>query len=124
MTVSNEQIVNTSGLYINAINLNYIDFSKVKVFGGADIVGCRDVSNTIDIDFPEVTYFVNMTLMGAGGLDTGGPGAQANKVYAIYAICDVTGNPLRPNAFMASLNNTAPTLPYGYSNFRVVGHIA
>lgn len=65
-----------------------------------------------------VAQTVDMTVSGAGGLDTGVE--QASKWYAVFIISNNTGSLV---SSLLSLSATAPTLPGGYTLFRRVGWI-
>jgi len=99
ITISNLVIQN------NATNPNYqLDISADEI----DIEGTRisDYSETVDI-----------TVSGAGGLDTGAE--AANTWYYVWAIAkeDFTVSSL------LSLSSTTPTMPSGYTKKRRVGAI-
>jgi len=58
---------------------------------------------------------INMTVIGAGGLDVGA--VAANTWYYAYAIIQDNGT----KSFVASLSPTTPTLPVGYTKWARIG---
>lgn len=108
-----EQIVNQPFLYVN--NFPIAVASNTTLTVGAGI--CRDSTNTFDMELTS-TITINAAANGLNGLDTGT--FAASKVYAVYVITDpYSGNPA---GAMISLSLTAPTMPFGYGAFRLVGY--
>ncbi len=62
---------------------------------------------------------INTGAVGLNGLDTGV--LLASKVYAVHLVCDPVTQQV--SGAMASLSATAPTLPFGYSAFALIGYI-
>ncbi len=131
MTIYNEQIINQPALYINGLSLSNdatTPNSKLGVAAGV----CRDSTNTVDINIgnylganPNISAntatVINAGVVGANGIDTGALGASS--IYYVFAIADVTSNPLRLPACIISLSAT-PLLPAGYGYFRRIGWAA
>lgn len=65
-----------------------------------------------------VSVSANITVSGAGGLDTGSK--SSSTWYYIFVITNATGS---SSAGLLSLSATAPTLPSGYTLFRRVGAV-
>lgn len=93
---------------------------------------CRDSTDTYDINLgnyyasvpvapPTInaTTTIDATVKGANGIDTGT--LAASTLYYIHVIFDNTG--IHVPACLISLSRTAPTLPFGYSNFRWIGQM-
>lgn len=100
--------------YLNGLKLTYLTAATVQIESGT----CRDSTNAFNIE-NSGTISLDITVSGAGGLDTGSE--AANTWYAVHIITDTTG----VNAVDAifSLSGTAPTLPSGYDVFRRVGWV-
>lgn len=116
MTVTAVPIINLSAKYMNGLGISNnatTPNTKLDVALGQ----CRDSTNVFDmVLLSGVT--INAATNGVNGLDTGS--FAASKVYAIYLISDpVNGN---ATGAMISLSATAPTMPDGYSAFRVIGY--
>jgi len=79
---------------------------------------CRDSTGIHTIKI-EVTKTVDITVSGAGGLDTGSE--AADTWYAVYVIDD-TGGTNSP-AGLFSADDETPTLPNGYNVFRRIGWV-
>lgn len=91
---------------------------------------CRDSNNIMDLrvgtanpnlegSTVSAPLSVNITLNGAGGLDTGSVGAS--KVYAVYLIGD--SRYYNDVAGLLSLaSNSSPTMPFGYDSYRLIGY--
>lgn len=61
---------------------------------------------------------INAANTGLNGIDTGT--LAASKVYAVHLVCDP--QTLQTAGCMISLSATAPTLPFGYSAFALIGY--
>lgn len=115
MAISNEQIVNLPFLYINNMIASWASNTTLSITAGQ----CRDSTNVDDI-VVNATATLNTAVTGLNGLDTGV--LLASKMYAIYAISDITANPLNPAGYLMSLSMTAPLLPFGYGAYRLIGY--
>src|ERR1700722_20041691 len=117
-TLLNEQIVNLPFLYINGM-VGSNDATTPNTVLDISLGQCRDSTNVMDIICAASN--INAAVNGINGLDTGS--LAASTVYAIYAIADITENPGRPNGYILTLaSNSVPLMPFGYSNFRLVGY--
>ena len=63
---------------------------------------------------------INIANNGLNGLDTGT--IAASSLYAVLLVCDPVTQ--QPSGCMLSLSSTAPLLPFGYSAFALIGHVA
>lgn len=110
-------IVNLPFLYVNGLEITNDATTPDEIINIA-AGQCRDSTNTYDMVLNDAID-VDVTLAGAGGLDTGT--IAASKVYAVYLISDpVTGLETKG---MLSLSLTAPLMPFGYSAFRLIGYV-
>lgn len=98
----------------SGLRLSYVNTTDVTIGAGF----CRDSVDSYNI-VVSGTLTVDITLSGAGGLDTGSP--AASTWYAVHVIADSTGT--NSPAGLYSLSATAPTLPAGYDVFRRVGWV-
>jgi hypothetical protein len=131
MTTYNEQIINQPALYINGLQLsNDATTPNTKLDVAAGV--CRDSTNTVDINVgnylganpnlsANTATVINTAVVGANGIDTGT--LAASTIYYVFAIADVTNNPLRPPACIISTSAT-PLLPTGYGYYRRIGWAA
>lgn len=76
----------------------------------------RDSQNQMDMITTAATT-INFGSTGLNALDTGA--IAASTWYAIYMIADVQNR--NATGFVASTSATAPTMPFGYSNYRRIG---
>lgn len=79
----------------------------------------RDSTDAFDISFSG-QLVADLSLSGAGGLDTGSE--AASTPYALFVIAD-TDTENTPKA-MFSLSGAAPTMPSGYDIFRLVDWVS
>lgn len=114
--MANSPIVNLPFQYMNGlriINNATTPNTKLDVALGQ----CRDSTNVYDMSL-SASVTINAATNGLNGLDTGT--FAASTVYAVLLVSDpVNGN---ATGAMISLSSTAPTLPFGYSAFRVIGY--
>lgn len=115
--MSAEPIVNDPFLYINGMIGSWVSNTALSLSSGI----CRDSTNVYDIPITTAKT-INASVNGLNGLDTGT--FVASKVYVIYAIMDPSESPSRQNGYLLSLSLTAPTLPFGYGAYRIVGYWA
>lgn len=78
----------------------------------------RPVDNNVDFPIGSALT-VNAAIAGAGGLDTGT--FAASTLYYVHVVLDATNN--KVPAGIISTSATAPTLPFGYTDFVRVGAI-
>lgn len=115
---TNQQLVpiaNLGSLYINGLQVSNnatTPNTKIDVALGQ----ARDSTNIFDIVLT-AGVTINAAVNGINGLDTGT--FAASKNYYVHVITDSTNN--LPTGCIISLSRTAPTLPFGYSVFRVIG---
>lgn len=109
-------------LYINNCQVSRAGNTTLTIQSGQ----VRDSTNTIDMFlgfYPDdsastpVATTLNAAVNGVNGLDTGT--FAATKLYHVFVIADATNNLV--TGTLLSLSATAPTLPFGYSNFRKIG---
>lgn len=62
---------------------------------------------------------INAANTGLNGIDTGS--LAASKVYAVLLVADPVT--LQASGCMISLSTSAPTMPFGYSAFKVIGYV-
>lgn len=100
--------------YVRGFVTAWTSVSRVAIGAG----DCRSADNTMDIVLP-APVAVDVTVLGAGGLDTG---AEApNTWYFIHIVADSTG--VNPTSGILSASPIAPVLPAGYDQFRRVGSV-
>lgn len=105
-------------MYVYGCRVAWVSATSVKVGTSGENSILADSTDSTDILFAgELT--ANITLSGAGGLDTGSE--AADTWYAIYVIADST-KVVSPNAIL-STNAATPTLPVGYDVYRRVGWV-
>lgn len=102
-------------LYVSNMDLVYATTTTLTVTAGM----CRDQSNIYDIVVP-VNTTISFNNYGFNAIDQGT--ITASSLYTIYAIAD--GREFNPPGFVASLSNTIPFLPAGYSVYRRIGQVA
>jgi hypothetical protein len=96
---------------IYGLNIAWASTSSLTVSAGR----CTDVNRAYDIEIPS-TLTLDMSHVGANGIDTGTIGAT--KIYYIFAIGSSLGKAVP--AVIASLSST-PLMPYGYDIYRRIG---
>jgi len=99
---------------LERLNLIFVSVSSVDVSTGF----ARDTTNVKQIKLTS-TKTADITVSGAGGLDTGGE--AADTWYAVHVIGDSTG--VNAPDVLLSVSDTAPTLPGTHDIFRHVGWI-
>lgn len=134
LQIQNDAVYALPHLYITGLQLSAatpLAATVVAISPGA----ARDSNNVIDmvvglqnyfgIDNPPALFngyqpglFVNSTLNGVNGLDTGT--IAASTQYAFYLIGD-SRNYNNTAAIMSLTSNQAPLLPSGYDSFRLIG---
>lgn len=109
----NSPIVNAGVLYVNGLELSWIDATHLQITAGA----ARDVTNTNDIILNE-TVILNGNVVGPNGFDQ--QPIQSQHAFAVFIIGDSTGQ--MPTAgllsFVVDITNVRPYLPKGYDMFR------
>jgi hypothetical protein len=107
-----EQIVNQPNMYVRGFPIVITGDATLTVGPGQ----CRDSTNTFDMAL-DSTVTINAGVNGLNGLDKGT--LQINTVYSVFLVSDPqNGN---PTGAVLSESLTAPTLPYNYSAFRLIG---
>ncbi len=108
-------IVNLPFLYINNLLITN-DSSNPDEVINIGVGQCRDSTNTYDM-VNSASISVDNTASGLNGLDTGS--VAASTLYYVHLVTDpVSGNTA---GGLLSLSATAPTMPFGYSAFRMIG---
>ncbi|HSX22521.1 MAG TPA: hypothetical protein VLE97_07095 [Gaiellaceae bacterium] len=100
--------------YVNGLVTSFATASQVQIAAGT----CRDRTDKNDLTLA-APVTVDITIAGAGGLDTGVE--AANTWYYIHLIGD--SNAVNPTVGILSTNQNAPTLPAGYDRSRRVGSV-
>lgn len=96
-----------------------IDFTADAVVLNGPLATCTDgTTMPTTTTIPSVNFIIDLTANGIQGLDTGSK--AANKLYHIFGLYNSTTG---VNGSLASLSETAPTLPSGYEYFGYVGSI-
>lgn len=103
--------VNSNIAYVSGANVSWLSNTTLSVSAGA----CLDSTGAFDIITPAAT--VNTGVVGVNGLDSGV--LLASKVYYLYAIA-CSANTSQP-AYILSLSASAPTLPFEYDLYKMVG---
>lgn len=102
-------------LYMYHAKAEWLTVATVGVGTSGVTSKMRDSTDAYDISFSG-QLVADLSLSGAGGLDTGSE--AASTPYALFVIADtVTENTPK---VMFSLSGTAPTMPSGYDIFRLV----
>jgi hypothetical protein len=100
--------------WIHGAQLEYVDAETVNVQDGS-------VQGVLGVGWSWAGNLVcDMSVSGAGGLDVGAINELANTTYFVYAIYNRTTQ--TPNVVF-STNAVSPSLPAGYTDFRVVGFV-
>ena len=124
MTVQAYPAVQLANNSINGFPISYASTTTITVGSGI----CWDSNNVVQIvlgstdtigQTTDVPYTINAAINGAGGLDTGT--FAAGGTYYVLAIADSYSNNFP--AALISLSATAPSMPYGYDSFRVIGAV-
>lgn len=117
MTINAVPILNLPELYMNGLGISN-DGTTPNTLLDVAAGACRDSTNVFDIVLSAAVK-INSANTGVNGLDTGT--IAASTVYAVHVI----SSPILGSvpAAMISLSSTAPTMPYGYSQFRVIGYV-
>lgn len=100
--------------YVNGMVTSFTSVTQVTIGAGT----CRDRTDRTDLTLA-APVVVDITLAGAGGLDTGVE--STNQFYYIYVIGDSNG--VNPTVGILSTNQTVPTFPAGYDRGRRVGSV-
>jgi len=103
---------------ISGANPVYINTDSITIGTASEDSIVRASTNDFTMKWTG-TLTADITVSGAGGLDTGSE--AANTWYAVYVIGDSTGINT-PNTLI-SVSFTSPTLPSGYDKFRRVGWV-
>jgi hypothetical protein len=133
-SIQNDPIYALPHLYISGMNISYASTTVIAIAPGQ----ARDGNDIIDmpISFPDANnninpailfqnyqqpILINSTVNGINGLDTGT--IAASTQYAIYVIGDSRGYNL-VGGLLSLTSNAAPTLPFGYDSYRLLGFTA
>jgi hypothetical protein len=110
-------IVNDPFLYLTGLGISNNATTPNSLLNVA-VGQCRDSTDAFDILVPSALV-INSATAGLNGLDTGT--IAASKIYAVIVVYDpVSGN---PTGAMITLTSLAPSLPFGYSVYRVIGYV-
>ena len=96
---------------VDGLEVSYTSASQVTVGAGA----CRDSANTLTIELASATV-ADLTVSGAGGLDTGSE--AADTWYQVLVIAGTAGV-----STLLHAGTGDPTLPSGYTHWRRVGWV-
>jgi hypothetical protein len=96
--------------------MTYVSASQVSIGKAGETSLVRSSANDFDIEWTGVLTG-DITVSGAGGLDTGSEAADTS--YAVHVITDKTA--VNTPAVLFSLSGTAPTIPSGYDTWRRLG---
>lgn len=108
-----KQVFSLPMKYIYGLQLAWASNTTLTVGAGQ----CRDAGNENDLVISTTTT-INAAVNGANGLDTG---SLANStMYYVWIIGDSSA--YRSTAVMVSTSATAPTMPYGYDQKRLIGY--
>lgn len=105
--------------FINGFGIKndpYTPNTVLNVFYGRTL----DSTYTYQISMNPTILFIDLTIIGIGGLDKGP--LLANKVYGVYVAWDAVGLN-QPSAFLSS-SYYHPTVPYGYDQVKLIGYAA
>lgn len=108
-------IINAGSLYVNNLILSFVTTSSMTVSAGA----ARDSKNLNDIILKS-TVTLKTSFVGPNGLDSGV--ISPTTMYAVYIVGDSTG--YKETCALISLDQSQPTLPFGYDMFRRIGWIS
>lgn len=96
---------------LDGLGLSWTSVSQATIAAGS----CRDQDDSYDMNLA-ASRVADITVSGAGGLDTG---VEGDNWYAVFAIEKADGT----TAALLSLSATAPTMPSGYLYKRRVGWV-
>lgn len=121
----NTPVVNQGLLYINGLQLTWVDNTHITVGIGQ----ARNSSDINDIDVLTLVT-INAAVRGLNGLDVGAAGALAiNTLYSVYVVGSSNYNDstapqyLAGGAVLSLATNASPTLPDFYDMYRRVGTV-
>ncbi len=124
-TIPNTPVVNKGLLYVNGLDLIWVDATHIVVGSGQ----ARNSSDINDISLLN-SVTINAAVRGLNGLDVGAAGALAfNTLYSVYAVGSSNYNdPTAPQylaggAVLSLATNAAPTLPDFYDMYRRIGTV-
>ncbi len=104
--------------YMNGARSNFVSVDEVSVGTTGELSRVRSSDDNFNIDWFGIVN-ADITVSGAGGLDTGV--ATDSTFLGIYVIADSTG--VNAVTGLLSLNFSTPLLPAGYDQFRRVGSV-
>lgn len=104
--------------FLRAARLAFATAAQVTIGTASVTSSVRDSADSFNIEWT-TALTADITLAGAGGLDTGSE--AAGTWYAVHVIADSSG--VNPVDALLSLSATAPTLPTGYDKFRRLGWV-
>lgn len=114
MSYSAIPIVNEGLLYINGLVTSVISNTTL----GVSLGQCRDSTDVYDINLTSPVV-IDAAVNGVNALDTGD--LAVSTWYYIYVIFDFTNTNVP--AALLSASATAPTIPFGYSAYRLIGYV-
>jgi hypothetical protein len=115
MNIQSIPVENLPFLYISGMNLSVASTTIMAIAPGQ----CRDSNDNIDIPF-YVAFYIDSSIVGAGGIDSGVLAASSS--YAIWVIADST-NKKQPSALISLWSNAFPLIPLGYDSYRLIGMV-
>lgn len=107
-------IVNAPVYYVTDMKMIWLSDTQFIVSQGA----CRDYLNSNDLIYP-VTQTCSVNVVGVNGMDLAV--AQPQDFLHVFAIGD--SSKYKSPAYILSLNNFKPALPYGYDLYKRIGSI-
>lgn len=114
--MANVPFLNNPFLYINGLQISNnatTPNTKIDIAAGQ----CRDSTDVYQMTL-SATATINAANTGLNGIDAGT--FALSTVYAVHLVSDPVN--LQATGAMISLSSTAPTLPFGYSVFRLIGY--
>jgi hypothetical protein len=115
MSIQNVALEFLPFLYISGMNLSVASTTVMAIAPGQ----CRDSQDNMDMQY-DAPLFINSSITGAGGLDSGV--LAASTAYAVWAIAD-SSNKLIPSAVISLWSNAFPLIPFGYDSYRLIGMV-
>jgi len=118
MPVNSLQFGQEPWKYLNGLKISNDGTTPDEIIDIA-VGSCLDSTGVYQIEV-DAALEVSNIVSGIGGLDTGS--VAANTLYKVYLVADPVK--LQPVGAVISVSATAPSLPAGYSIFRLIGYVA